>query len=85
VNQNSVHTAGRRVVILAVNIDGSELEGQRLFFRLRCASQAAVSSQKLFCWPESRRVRLNTSAARLLKRVRELQHPRFVKRRAKDL
>jgi hypothetical protein len=36
---NSVHAAGRRVVILAVNIDEPGLERPRLFFRLRCASQ----------------------------------------------
>jgi DNA-binding Lrp family transcriptional regulator len=40
---------------------------------------------KIFYCPKSRRVHLNTSATSLLKRVRELQHSRFVKRRTKDL
>jgi hypothetical protein len=85
VNQDSVHVAGRRVVISAAKIDGAELEPQRLFFRRRCASRAYRFAAKFILLPESKRAYLNTSAARLLKRVRELQHPRFVKRRAKDL
>ena len=85
VNQNSVHATGRRVVMLAVNIDGPELNRQRLFFRLRCASQKCRFDAEIILLPKSRRGHLNTSATSLLKRVRELQHSRFVKRRTKDL